>query len=107
MHKGPPAIMSAYFEKIERTSSSQANIGSTLAELLPNLDSTIVGRMPVLARLRDLRVRAGLTQGELADRAKVSRSTVNRLEGGDPNVRPTTLRRLARALHKKPEELID
>lgn len=67
---------------------------------------TIVGQMPVLARLRDLRIRAGLTQTELAVRAKVSRTTVIRLEGGDPNVRPTTLRRLARALHRKPEELI-
>jgi len=62
--------------------------------------------MPVLARLRDLRVRAGLTQAELADRARVSRSTVIRLEAGDPNVRPTTLRRLARALRRRPEELI-
>jgi transcriptional regulator with XRE-family HTH domain len=62
--------------------------------------------MPVLARLRELRVRAGLTQSDLADRARVARTTIIRLEAGDPNVRPTTLRRLARALRRKTEELI-
>jgi len=62
--------------------------------------------MPVLARLRDLRIRAGLTQTELGERARVSRSTIIRLEAGDPNVRPTTLRRLARALRRQPQELI-
>lgn len=61
--------------------------------------------MPVLGRLRDLRIRAGLTQIELADRAGVSRTTVIRLEQGDPNVRPPTLRKLARALHVKTNEL--
>jgi transcriptional regulator with XRE-family HTH domain len=54
--------------------------------------------MPVLARLRELRIRAGLTQVELADKARVARTTVIRLERGNPEGRPTTLRQLARAL---------
>jgi DNA-binding XRE family transcriptional regulator len=70
----------------------------TLDELLTHSQTTIVGQMPVLARLRELRVRAGLTQAELADKAHVARTTVIRLEGGNPEGRPTTLRRLARAL---------
>jgi len=98
--------MALYLDKSEPAPSLQTDVGGTLAELLPNSDSTTVGQMPVLARLRDLRIRAGLTQTELADRARVSRSTVIRLEAGDPNVRPTTLRRLARALHRKTEDLI-
>jgi transcriptional regulator with XRE-family HTH domain len=56
------------------------------------------GQMPVLGRLRELRIRAGLTQAELADKARVARTTVIRLERGNPNAEPTTLRRLARAL---------
>jgi len=54
--------------------------------------------MPVLRRLRELRIRAGLTQLELAEKAHVARTTVVRLEGGNPEARPTTLRQLARAL---------
>ena len=79
--------------------------GSTLSELLTSTDSTIVGHVPRLTRLRDLRLRAALTQAELAERAGVARTTVVRLEAGDPNVLPTTLRRLARALRVKPTAL--
>ncbi len=67
---------------------------------------TIVEHMPVLARLRELRIRAGLTQLELADKARVARTTVVRLERGNPNAEPTTLRRLARALKVSIPELI-
>jgi transcriptional regulator with XRE-family HTH domain len=62
--------------------------------------------MPVLKRLRELRYRAGLKQTELADRAHVARTTVIRLERGDPNAEPTTIRRLARALKVSIPELI-
>jgi transcriptional regulator with XRE-family HTH domain len=61
--------------------------------------------MPALIRLRDLRLRAALTQIDLAERAGVSRATIIRLEQGDPNVLPTTLRKLARALRVKPTDL--
>jgi len=61
--------------------------------------------MPALVRLRDLRFRAALTQDDLARRAGVSRQTIVRLEQGDPNVRPSTLRQLAKALRVKPAEL--
>ncbi len=81
------------------------DVGSTLSELLSTLDPSIVGHVPPLTRLRELRLRAALTQAELADRAGVSRTTVIRLEQGDPNVLPTTHRKLARALHVKPTDL--
>ena len=76
-----------------------------------NLDATagvrssIVSTVPVLHRLRELRLRAALSQADLADRAGVARTTIIRLEQGDPNVLPSTLRKLARVLHVKPYEL--
>lgn len=57
--------------------------------------------------LRDLRIRAGLTQIDLADRSGVARTTIIRLEGGDPHPHPSTLKKLARALKVKPPELWD
>lgn len=36
----------------------------------------------LLTRLKDLRTAAGLTQAELADRAGVSRKTINTVENG-------------------------
>jgi DNA-binding XRE family transcriptional regulator len=68
--------------------------------------ANVVSEMPVLVRLRELRIRAALTQADLADRAGLARTTVVRLEQGDPNSTPTTLRKLARALKVKPAELL-
>lgn len=62
--------------------------------------------LPRLTRLRELRLRAALTQTELAERAGVARTTIVRLEAGDPNVLPPTLRKIARALHVRPRDLI-
>jgi transcriptional regulator with XRE-family HTH domain len=67
--------------------------------------SSIVTAVPVLARLRELRLRNALTQAELADKAGVARTTILRLEAGNPNVSPSTLRKLARTLRVKPAEL--
>ena len=79
--------------------------GSTLSEPLTYTHSTSVGPMPRLIRLRELRLRAAMTQLELAERAGIARTTIIRLEQGDPNVLPTTLRKLARALRVKPTDL--
>jgi DNA-binding XRE family transcriptional regulator len=59
-------------------------------------------------RLRAARERAVLSQLELAHAAKLSRQTIARLEagdGGDPY--PATIRKLARALGVRPQELMD
>ena len=62
--------------------------------------------MQRLTRLRKLRLDAALTQVELAERARLTRTTIVRLEAVDPNALPTTIRRLQRALRlKKPTEL--
>jgi transcriptional regulator with XRE-family HTH domain len=58
-----------------------------------------------LSRLRELRLEQALTQLELAERAGVARTTIVRLEQGDPNVLPSTLKKLSRALHVRPREL--
>jgi transcriptional regulator with XRE-family HTH domain len=49
-------------------------------------------------RLRVLRVRMALTQAELAQRAGINPATVARLEQSQAAPRPTTIRKLARAL---------
>jgi transcriptional regulator with XRE-family HTH domain len=69
--------------------------------------STTVGHVPRMGRLRDLRIRAGMSQIELAERAGVARTTIVRLEGGDPNVLPSTVKKLARALRVRPAALFD
>ena len=73
----------------------------------PETDNHVTTMRPVpnLVRLRDLRMRAAMTQADLAERAGIARTTVIRLEAGDPNVNPSTLRKLARALRVKPAEL--
>lgn len=81
------------------------DVGSTLRPPLIYNHSTTVAHMPALIRLRDLRLRAALTQVDLAELAGVSRATIIRLEQGDPNVLPTTLRKLAKALRVKPTDL--
>jgi transcriptional regulator with XRE-family HTH domain len=49
-------------------------------------------------RLRGLRARVALTQAELAQRAGIDPATVARLEQSQTAPRPTTIRKLARAL---------
>ena len=61
--------------------------------------------MPALARLRDVRVRAALSQRDLAKAAGVAHTTIVRLENGDPNPYPSTVRKLAEALGVKPHRL--
>jgi len=68
--------------------------------------SATVIPVPALANLKALRVRAALSQRDLAKKAGVAHTTIVRLEGGDPNVLPSTLRKLAAALKVKPAELI-
>jgi transcriptional regulator with XRE-family HTH domain len=54
-------------------------------------------------RLRELRA---LSQRELAARAKLSITTVNRIETGQRRPIPKTVRKLAEALEVTPEELL-
>jgi len=82
------------------------DLGSTLNELLTSIDPTTVEQMPRLTRLRKLRLDAALTQAELAERTGLARTTIIRLEAGDPNALPPTIRKLARALRlKRPADL--
>jgi transcriptional regulator with XRE-family HTH domain len=67
-----------------------------------------IGYPPMpLKRLRASRLKKALTQEDLAKLAGVSRQTVTRLENGDPNVSPGTLRKLAKALKVRPNQLLD
>lgn len=68
------------------------------------------GTMPpagsTLDCLYDLRKDASLSQQELAERSGVSRQTILRLEQGERLARPSTMRKIARALGVKPNQLI-
>ena len=59
------------------------------------------------ARLAALRERAVLTQKELAARAGVSQLAVHNIESGKSEPRPATIRKIARALGVKPQELLE
>ena len=57
-------------------------------------------------RLREVREEVGLTQGELAERAGVSRGTISLIEGGRIScVKTDTLVKLADALGKRVDAL--
>jgi transcriptional regulator with XRE-family HTH domain len=59
-----------------------------------------------LPGLRTARMQRFLTQAELAERAGMSETTVNRLENQLQEARISTVRRLAEALAVEPERLI-
>jgi DNA-binding XRE family transcriptional regulator len=50
-------------------------------------------------------MRAGMTQVDLAVYARLTRTTISRLEKGEPNAYPSTVKKLARTLKVKPHEL--
>ena len=58
-------------------------------------------------RLKTLRTLNALTQAELADRAGLTTAAVARIERGEVEPRPTTLRKLAKALSVQPRDLIE
>jgi transcriptional regulator with XRE-family HTH domain len=62
--------------------------------------------MVTVPRLRALRERKALTQGELAERAALNRTTIARLESGGQNAFPSTVRKLAKVLDVEPEQLM-
>jgi DNA-binding XRE family transcriptional regulator len=59
-----------------------------------------------LPQLRRLRQRRALSQRDLAKLADVTERTIRRLETGETNSRPSTTRKLAKALRVRPEELM-
>jgi transcriptional regulator with XRE-family HTH domain len=54
-----------------------------------------------------LRTLNALTQAELAERARLTTAAVARIEGGEIEPRPSTLRKLAKALSVQPRDLIE
>src|SRR5689334_17972688 len=58
-------------------------------------------------RVKDQRIRLGLSQEELAEKTGLSLRTVQRIENGESVPRGDTLRRLSIALQSSPDELID
>lgn len=61
--------------------------------------------MLVLAKLRQIRERQGLSQTDLSERSGVTQSTISNLEKGRP-ARFVTMRKLAEALKVEPGALV-
>lgn len=75
-------------------------------ELTLSVQRTTVRHVPPVPSLRKFREKRLLTQIELADKSGVGRTTIIRIEKGELNVRPRTIKKLARALRVRPEELL-
>lgn len=58
-------------------------------------------------RLQTLRERQVLTQAELAQKAGISELSVHKIETGQQQPRPATIRKLARALKVKAGDLME
>jgi transcriptional regulator with XRE-family HTH domain len=63
--------------------------------------------MVKLTRLRTVRERVPLTQRELADLADINRVTLVRIETGQEEPFPRTIRKLAKALKVSPTDLME
>ena len=59
-----------------------------------------------LQHLRDARMRAVLSQEQLAERSGVARDTISKLETGRRKAYPTTIRKLAAGLEVEPQLLL-
>ena len=62
--------------------------------------------MPLPDRLKTARLRAGLTQRQLADRLGFHIMSISQMERGVRNPSMATLTRLATALHTTPSALV-
>jgi transcriptional regulator with XRE-family HTH domain len=60
----------------------------------------------VVSRLRELRESAILTVRELSQESGVSEDAITKIENGYRKARPSTIRRLAKALGVEPHELM-
>jgi transcriptional regulator with XRE-family HTH domain len=63
--------------------------------------------VPLSQNVRAIRLERGLTQGQLAARAKVSRVYIVRVETGQQDPTSRVIVRLARALRVKPGQLFE
>jgi DNA-binding XRE family transcriptional regulator len=57
-------------------------------------------------RIEEVRKRQVVSQMELAERSGVARSTIIAIEAGAVDPRPSTVKKLARALGVEPSELV-
>ncbi len=61
---------------------------------------------PVVIRLREVRKAAGLTQGELAVKARLAQSEISRIETNATMISLDVLDRLCRALKCQPGDIL-
>jgi transcriptional regulator with XRE-family HTH domain len=63
--------------------------------------------MRIKLHLKEWRLRRGLTQKELADLAGMDVASVNQIEREKSPPRPSSIRKLAKALNIKTEQLVE
>jgi transcriptional regulator with XRE-family HTH domain len=63
--------------------------------------------MPEVPNLKRVRNEYPLTVRELAEMSGVSYDTITKVENGHREARPSTIRKLARALRVEPRELME
>jgi len=66
----------------------------------------MMGVMKIGTQVKKARERALLTQGELADRAGIGLTTLNRIENDHADPQFRTIRKIAKALEVDPRDLI-
>ena len=77
-------------------------------DAFPRTFHLVAGRDPknIGANVRRLRTRAGLTQGQLAERAEIADATISRVERNRLEPSSDLLAKLAGALHVKADDLL-
>lgn len=84
-------------------------IGHSLTNIHPRTFGSVPSaRTPknIAANVRRFRVRAGLTQGQLAERADMADATISRVERGRLEPSSTLISKLAHALKVKTDDLL-
>lgn len=83
-------------------------LGDELVERMPQLKPTVDGMSEIFADIIfSYRVRNGLTQKQLADKAEVSTKTIHRIEGGSGGITDKTYDKVFEALNIDPQEAIN
>lgn len=77
------------------------------APQLPSTTDSVNRQLPVALAIRNLRLRAGLSQRQLAQRMRVPRTYVSKIENEKACPTLSSLERLAEALHVRVPDLLN
>lgn len=87
--------------------ATQQNVTNEGRFVLYYLEPKIMKNNELANRIKNLRIRKGFSQEELAEIAGLSLRTIQRIENGETEPRGDSLKRLARAFEVTPDEILD